>query len=1093
MPGQRILVLGSGPTMTGQSREYNSVIMSACKVLHKAEHSIILLDSHSASPVIGSGLCSRSYIEPLTREVLEKVLEKERPHSVLTTVSGKNSFNLSIFLHQFSSQSNSKFAFLGTTGDILASTQRPELFKQIVASTGAKYPDSTTVNSIDKGINAGREIGFPIIVRAIPEPSGVGVAIAYNVEELERAISIALAVSPIKQVVIEKSFAGSKSTDWVVMRDRKDNIFVVGGVEYVEPLGVHTNDSIAVSPVQSLSEESIAIAKETAEEIARRFKITGCATIQFAHNKNDDTDITVISAAPRITRAAILCGRMAGVSVTELHTKLCMDENIQELASSILSEDEINLFEEKEKKDFCWCRVPIFPGRRLMDKNELLTTYTKSVDSVTGVGINFISALQKAIRASCLPELGACCINAESTMTWGIEEIMSMVSKPHSNRLWHILKALKIGVEPEELINVSGIDKWFINELVGLKKIEDKVSGIQSKNLISGTGKVKKILKEAKNTGYSDFQLSILLGVEEKKIHDCRLEKKIFPIAEQLSGDNVQPPPWIITYKSRKQNFYDESPILLIGSCKQKSAVRAETEYILLEAARELSKSGQKCILISPETLHLTDDESANVKRYIEPVNAEVINDIIEIEKPKALLAQFGNLQTYALIEKIDKMPILGTSFKSIQRLRKRERFYPMIQKLDIRLPSHGMADNARDAFMLAEDIGYPVIVHPAVPTRISAVDIWHSKQDAKDFLDSAKSVKELYPISIEKFLEGGREFHIEGVCDKSDLYIGGIIEHIERAGVNTCDSAAVWAPASSAYSFLEEGRDIIKRLAIELKIQGLIGVKFALSDDKLYLLDVFPGATKNTAFINKISGEKLVPAAIQAALGKPLSEINENEPVGDFVAVRTPVFPFVNFPDSDASLGPESCSVGEAIGLSYSFGTAYAKALVAAGNSIPIKGTVLLSVTDKDKQEVLPIAKKLIALGFEIAATSGTYAVLQKHEIPAKLVMKFQEGRPNVIDNIIDGDISLIINTPGSKANRFAEAQMRHEAVARGILVITTISAAQAAVEGIAAFMRHGIEIKLYDKYLDGLRFQHSLNFSDQPTLDFDSDVPVA
>ncbi len=1089
MPGQRILVLGSGPTMTGQSREYNSVIMSACKTLQEAGHSVILIDSHPASPVIGSRLCNYSYTEPLTREILEKILQKERPHSVLTTISGKNPFNLSLVLHQFAGQPNSKFAFLGTTGDILASTQKPEKFKQIVAAAGAECPESTTVNSIDKGIEAGREIGFPVIVRAIPEPLGIGVAIAYNVEELERAISVALAVSPVKQVVIEKSFAGSKSTDWVVLRDRKDNVFTVGNVEYVEPMGVHANDSIAVSPVQSLSEESIIIAKETVERIVRSFKITGCATIQLAHNKNDDTDIKIISVAPMVTRAAILCGRQAGIPVAELHTKLCIDENIQELLSSVLPKTERSLFEEKEKKkkSFCVCRVPVFPGNRLMGKNELLTTYTKSIDSVTGIGINFISALQKAVRASCLPEPGACCINAESSITWGVEEVIQMVSKPFANRLWHILKAIKIGVDPKELVNASGIDEWFINELSELNKFEEKCSLIQNKDLISGEASAKKLLKKAKQTGYSDLQLASLLGIEKERIRECRPGQKIFPAIECLPGNDIQKSPWIITYSSRKQKSFNENPVLLIGSCKSKLIGKTEGEYILLEAVRELSKAGEKIILISSETLHLTDDESVNVKRYIEPVNAEIINDIIEIEKPKAIFAQFGDIQTYALIEKFDDITILGTSFKSIQRLRKRERFYPMIQKLDIRLPSHGIADNAHDTFLLAEDIGYPVIIHPASPMRIPAVDIWYSKQEAKDYLDSAKSVKELYPISIEKFLEGGREFHIEAVCDKTDLYIGGIIEHIERAGVNTSDSAAVWAPESSAYSFLEEGRDIIKRLAIELEIQGLIGVKFAFSDDKLYLLDVFPGATNNTAFINKISGEKLISTAVQVALGKSLTEINEKEPIADFVAVSAPVFPFVNFPESDASLGPECCSVGKALGLSYSFGTAYAKALVAAGNSLPVTGTVLLSVADKDKQEILPIAKKLIALGFYIAATSGTYAVLQKHEISAKLVMKFQEGRPNVIDNIIDGDISLIINTPGSKANRFAEAKMRHEAVARGILVITTISAAMAAVEGISAFMRHGFEIKPYDKYIEGIRFQHSLNFDDQPVLNFD------
>jgi len=574
MSGQRILVLGSGPMMTGQSREYNSVIISACRVLQEAGYTVIYLDSHSASPVSGSEFCDHSYLEPLTREILEKILQVERPHSVLATVSGKTSLNLCLLIHQFYSTSNSRFTFLGTTGNILASTQKPDQFKQIVTSAGAKCPDSIIANTHEKGIEAGRKISYPIIVRAIPEPSGRGALIAYNTEELERAVSVAMMISPIKQIVIEKSYAGSKSTDWVVMRDRRDNISVVGSAEYIEPLGIHTSDSIAVSPVKSLSEQSETICRETAEKIARGFKITGCATIQFAHNKDNDSDITVIRVDPRITRIAMLCGKKAGIPIAEWHTKLCDDVSLQELTSSGLSDTEDDLFSEKKvKKEFCWCRVPVFPGSRLMGKNELLTTYSKSVDCVTGVGINFISALQKAVRASSLPCLGASCSNVESARTWGIEELMSTLSKPMPNRLWHIFRAIQLGVETDELIKVTGIDEWFINALVNLNKFENKCTSLQSKDIISGAAKTKKILKEAKRNGYSNSQLSIILGIEEERIHDCLSEQKILPFAEHLPANNIQESPYIIKHKSRKQKFAGEEPILLLGPCKSNSVI----------------------------------------------------------------------------------------------------------------------------------------------------------------------------------------------------------------------------------------------------------------------------------------------------------------------------------------------------------------------------------------------------------------------------------------------------------------------------------------------------------------------------------------
>jgi len=1075
MPGQRILLLGSGPTMPGQSREYNSIIVNACKTLNSCGHSVILYDSNISSPLIGNGMCKKAYIEPMTREVFEKILHKERPHCVFATISGKNTFNFALLIHQLLSFFNLNFTFLGTSGNMLASTQKPDIFKTIVESTGEKSPDVILVNQQDKAIEIGKSMGFPVIVRAIPEPVGVGVSIAYNTEELEKAVSVALAISPIKQVAVEKSLAGEKSTEWVVLRDRKDEVKVIGGVEYMEPIGVHSHDSVVVSPVQSLSEAARLKSQKIAEKIIHAFKITGCSTIKLSHSRDDESEISVVNVTPRISRAAILCGKQIGALISEWHTRLCVNESINDLQLSESADD--NLFETKKEDKKCWCCIPIFPGNRLMNKEETLTTFTKSVDSATGVGENFISALQKATRA-CLQ------LEFNESGRFEIDKLLQLVSKPVADRLWYIYHALKIGVEKETLIKAAGIDKWFIEQISTLVDFEYKCSKIQDIDLISKSAKIKKIFKEAKQLGYSNTKLAALTGIQEKSITKYFSENKIFPMSVELPVGNTA----IINYSSKKSKAGSKNSILIISSQNPNSIKRADSEYTLSEVTKELTKSDFKCVCCSSETIHLADNN--NIKRYIQPLDCETLNAIIDIEKPTGILLQFGDYFSYKLIdgmEDIIKIPVLGTSYAAAQRLFKRERFFPMMQKLDIRLPAHGIATNAQNALVLANDLGYPVIVHPAIPEKLPQVDIWFNEQEAKSFLNSAESVKELYPISIEKFLEGAREFHIEGVCDKNSLFIGGIIEHIEKAGVNTNDSAAVWSPSSSAPSFIDEGRDIIKRLALELGIQGLIGIKLAFLDNKLYLLDVCPGASRNTAFINKITGEKLIPSAVQVALGKSIQEIGAKEPIGDYVAVRAPVFPFASFPDSDASLGPESCSVGAAVGLSYSFGTAYAKALVSVGNHLPTNGAALLSVADKDKQEIIPIARELFSLGFVILATSGTYSLLRKNDIPAKLILKYQEGRPNVIDGIIDGDIKLIINTPGTKANRFAEAKMRHEAVARGILVITTIPAANAAIEGITAYMRNGFDVKSFEEFVQGLRYQHTLEFDAQPSLEFD------
>ena len=1093
MPGHKVLVLGTGPTLMGQGPEYNLATLAAVRALRELGHSVVMLESHAASPACDPAYADTVYFEPINRDTVEKIVNAERPSSVLATVSGQHALNTALLLHQLPFGLKSHMAFFGTSGDLLQATQEAESFARIVRGLGGRTPELYVVGKQKQGEDLGRQLGFPVVVRPVLAPGGIGTAITYNTRELERAVELALGVSPTGKAVVEKSLAGQKRTDWEIIRDTRGTVRVLGSIEYIEPLGIHSADSPSVTPVQSLSPDEREAAKRMAEQLVSRFQLLGTATVQFAHGA-DDRHLTVLSVTPRVSRSSLLCGRAAMVSVGCVHTLVSGGRPLDELLPAETPAD-VELFDTPAApRTHVWVRLPLFPGRRLMAARESLTTFPKSVGAVMSCGDSFLAALQRALAASDYPALGPGSVSLRQAAQLESDELRNELSRPTRNRLWLAYHALQLGTEPDEVQLLTGYDPWFCGQLVELGTFASRWESFQPRDLVSRSDVQLELVREAKCLGCSDGQLAGALELSPTRfaeyraqggitagvdcLNDAAVEDGAGPVYRTLSYDPSVTP--LATPRGER--------VLILGSAGSVLEWMPEFDYLTARLIKALHADRVTSVLLSPNALHLADECGAPFIHYLDPVLPETIAAVVALERPRGVIIQCAYRQPDAVRAFLREsgIPVLGTAVEEIERLEARDRFQMLLQKLEIRQPTHGVASNAREAYRLARhDIGYPVMVHPSHSVHLPRVAVWYDEQDARAFLEQSPSLTELYPLSIEQFLEDGREFHVEAIGDGQRAVTAGVLELVEEAGVHYADSAAVWPPRTIPSAITDEAREVIQRLAAELKLRGVFGVNCAYARDRLYILDILPHATGGTAFLDAVTGGQLVPVIAQVLQGRSLDALDWSEPSGDFLGVRAPAFPFSHFPGTDASLGPENCSIGHAVSVAYTFGAAYAKALLSAGNRLPTKGNALLSVADRDKHTILAVAKKLRSLGFGVLATTGTAAVLEEEGIPVNAVMKLQEGRPHIIDRIIDGDVHLIINTPHGKANRIAEAQIRHEAVDRGILLVTTVAGALAAVDGIEAFMRQRTDFLSLDQYLAGLHHQRTLPFDEQSDLE--------
>lgn len=1081
MPTQRILVIGSGPVAMGHGLEFGVATDEACKTLHELGHTVIVLDNRTSTLTPDMYSRAEVYCEPLSHDIFDQVLARERPHAVLASAGGAHAFNFIMQRHHPGAVAGPCPSLLGPSADILSGTQDATVLHRIAEEVGLSVPEASIVAKLRQGQEYGQQIGFPVVVHPRYAHGGVGTSIAYTMDELTHALHVALAVSPVQQAVVEKSLFGMKRTEWLVLRDTRGTTTCVGGMEYIEPLGIHSADSPAVTPLQSLTQEKIKEIEKLVCAATEKLSLYGSVTLQLAQCY--DTDKTyIVSVEPYITRAAMWIGRATRVDCVQHHIRLAAGEalNVENIQNNMPAKD---LFSTPVTPEpCCWCRLPLFPGKRLKKEEEELTTYSKSVGAVTGIGPDFLSAFLHAIHAAEVPVIGPGFNENLLADCHSDSDAFAVASAPTPQRLWNIYRCMNRGMTVAEIHDATHIDPWFLEELLRLHDMEQKWKKVSKGDFLTQSKKHHDLLHSAKISGCSDAQLARVINVEPERIEQCRKENGILSGPCVLSQDEETDRRLALTYVPgpRTTSLAPENQECILfldvaGSLIHHGPTHA---YIISLMISAFSSEGVRCVLLSPDALHEAAATTTPVRHYISPVTPENIAQIIELERPIGVVAHMDatQLEPLAAILEEKEIPLLNMSLDARRRVSQRNRFQTLLQKLDIRQPPHGVAKNARNAYVIAKDIGYPVMVHPANPVSVPRVAIWYDKKDAEDFLQQAKQVSEMYPLSIEAFIESGREYQVDAVTDGTRVAVVGILEHVEEAGVHNADSASLWPPRVLPPTVLDECKQYVTRIVKELNVRGMLSITLVVAQEKVYLLNILPGAARSSAFIHMMTGRKYIPAAVSLLRGATLNDQIYEECCGDFVAVRAPVFPFTRFPHSDASLGPEQCSIGEAVGIDDAFGMAFAKAHIATGGIVPTRGTALLSLADRDKNESVSLARKLRALGFSIMATHGTADVLSEAGILVDSVLKMHEGHPNAIDYLSEGKIQLVINTPEGKENRAAEACMRHEAVQRSLPVVTTIAGAHAMIEGIQSFMRHGMTVHSLSEYNATLKHQLEL-----------------
>ncbi len=1059
----KILMIGSGPIIIGQACEFDYSGSQACKALREEGYFTILVNSNPATIMTDPGMADVTYVEPLTVEALTEIIKKERPDAILPTLGGQTGLNLAYFLMKEGVLEKYGVESIGANIEAISRAEDRELFKKAMQEISVDVPQSGIATDLEEGMRIGLEIGFPLILRPAYCLGGSGGSTAYNKEELEEFLIKGLELSPVGQVLVEQSVSGWKEIEYEVMRDCVDNVIMITSMENVDPMGVHTGDSIVVAPSQSLTREEYAQFVNLSKKIIRKVGITGGgANIQFAQNP-DNGHIVIIEVNPRLSRSSALASKATGFPIARVATKLAVGLTLPEVLNQITGKT-TSFFEPTV--DYCVFKICRFTFEKFPQAQRVINTSMKAVGEAMSIGRNFKEALQKGIRST---ETGRFGLGSDgkdritdealkSASEGLIQEVKEKIRIPNDERLFFIRYALKLGLTVDEIYQLSKIDRWFIDNMKQIVELEKEIEKYKGKNAKSKIKIPPELLRKAKKHGFSDIQLAYLLNSTEKKVRSYRKKcniKTVYKLVDTCAGEfKAEKPYYYSTYETRDESQPSGNrKVLILGGGPNRIGQGIEFDYCCCHASYALKEEGMESIMVNcnPETV--STDYDTSDKLYFEPLTVEDVLNIVDIEKPIGVIVQFGGQTPLNISVPLAKagVNILGTSPDSIDRAEDRKRFQQMLKKLKLIQPDNGTATSFEGAKKVANRIGYPVVVRPSYVLGGRAMEIVYDEEGLSNFMEKAVEASPEHPILVDKFLEDAIEVDVDAVADGKRCVIGGIMEHIEEAGIHSGDSAMVIPP----YTLGEDMIEIIKKntyaLAKELNVKGLLNIQYAVKNNVVYVLEVNPRASRTIPFVSKAIGTPLARLATKIMLGKTLQELGfTKEKEISHVAVKESVFPFIRFPGVDAILGPEMKSTGEVMGIDSTFGVAYAKSQIAAGQRLPKNGNVFISVKNQDKRSIVFIAKKLADLGFKIMATSGTGDALMKNDIEVKTLPKLQEGRPNIIDLIKDGKVDLIINTPAGKATKEDEAKIRSQAILYSVPLITTVAGAQASVNGI-------------------------------------------
>ncbi|MEM9556654.1 MAG: carbamoyl-phosphate synthase large subunit [Acidobacteriota bacterium] len=1066
---ESILVFGSGPIVIGQACEFDYSGTQACRVLRQHGYRVILVNSNPATIMTDPELAHATYVEPLVPEVVERILAKERPDAVLPTVGGQTGLNLARALGQSGAferygKDGRPVELLGAGLEALELGESRLQFKAAMEEIGIDVPKSDVASSLESARAIADELGFPLIIRPSFTLGGEGGGVAYNLEELDQVVAGALQASPSREALLEQSVLGWKEYELEVIRDQADNTIVICSVENLDAMGVHTGDSITVAPQQTLSDVEYQAMRDEAFQVIRRVGVaTGGSNIQFAVDPATGRRV-VIEMNPRVSRSSALASKATGFPIAKIAALLAVGFTLDELPNDITGGKTVAAFEPS--LDYTVVKIPRWAFEKFPSTSPRLGTSMKSVGEVMAIGGTFREALMKGLAALELDGSEA----RRSARLADPVRLRRRLAEPNWERLFAVLEALRQGWTMEEIHEVSHLDPWFLRELRSLVELEQELScwNLESVSPV--------LLREAKEAGFSDEKLARSLAAEPAALH-ARLDelglRRVYKQVDTCAAEFPATTPYLYsTYGDESEaEPTDRKKVIVLGSGPNRIGQGIEFDYCCVHAVLELRAMGYESIMINcnPETVS-TDYDTAD-RLYFEPLTLEHVLAIIEREQPEGVIVQLGGQTPLKLARGLEAagVPIWGTSPDTIDLAEDRERFGALLADEGILQPLHGTATSVEEAVEVAGGIGYPVVVRPSYVLGGRAMAVVYDEGTLRGYMDDASDVAEGRPVLIDQFLEDAFELDLDMLSDGENAVVCGIMQHIEEAGIHSGDSAAVLPPYRVGPFDLDQMRDIASRLARRLGVIGLMNVQFAIYEGGIYVIEVNPRASRTVPFIAKAVGEPLVRHATRLMAGATLDELGfTEEPRVPGIFVKMPVFPFRRFPDVDPLLGPEMKSTGEVMGAAKRFGAAFAKAWLGALHNLPTEGTAFVSVHDRDKRALVPVARRLVALGFQVVATDGTATHLENHRVPVERVRKVHEGHPNVVDTMINGGIHLVINTPLGRESHRDDAYIRTTALKYDIPCITTLSGALAAVEGVAAVKSEDFAVRSLQEYAE-------------------------
>ena len=1063
----KILILGSGPIIIGQSAEFDYSGTQACKALKSEGYEVVLANSNPATIMTDPESADRTYIEPLTLEYLEEIIRIEREmapgagFAVLPTVGGQTALNLAIELSDGGVLEKYNVILIGANVEAIKKAEDRLVFKDAMQRIGLDVPKSALVNNTKDGLEFAGKIGFPVIIRPSFTLGGSGGGIAYNREEMVEVLSRGLDFSPVHEALIEESVLGWKEFELEVMRDTKDNVIIICSIENFDPMGVHTGDSITVAPAQTLTDREYQAMRDAAIRVIREIGVeTGGSNVQFAVNPLNGR-MTVIEMNPRVSRSSALASKATGFPIAKIAARLAVGMALDEIPNDITKKTPA-CFEPTI--DYVVVKIPKWQFEKFPGADSTLGTQMKSVGEVMAIGRTFKEALQKGIRS------------LEPSTPWRAPSetpdslLREKLATPRPDRIHWLLTAMERGLPAQEICEITKIDPWFIHQIEELTAMNRRAAAVTVETAS------KELLREVKRNGTSDEQLAQIWRTTSASVRLQRARYGVTPVFKRVDTCAAEfesfTPYLYSTYEDEDESDAQAGfKVMILGSGPNRIGQGIEFDYCCCHAAFALREDGFETIMINcnPETVSTDYDTSDRL--YFEPLTLEDVLSVVDREKPQGVIVQFGG-QTplnLALELKRNGVPIIGTAPESIDLAEDRRRFGRLLDELKIPQPKNGTALVPEEAARVAADIGFPVLVRPSYVLGGRAMVIAYDLNTVQEYVAQAALMGPARPVLIDQFLEEATEVDVDALADGDDVVIGGVMEHIEEAGVHSGDSSCVLPPVSLTPSVLARIRDYTKRLAKALQVVGLMNVQYAIQRDTVYVLEVNPRASRTVPFVSKSTGVPLAKVAARLMAGRKLRDMNlpvvvtngvAEIIVRDYYSVKSPVFPFNKFRGVDTILGPEMRSTGEVMGVAKSFGQAFAKAQLAAGQRLPRKGSIFLSVSDHDKRHCAPLAKELHSLGFRLIATRGTAAALEAAGVPAEPVYKVNEGRPNIVDLVKTGKVDMIINTPLGRESFYDEKSIRRAAIRYNIPCITTLSAANAAARGIRALVEQTLEV---------------------------------